>query len=204
MWTQEQAAIRRRLKRFINADFADSFKLGEKFGAGVRTPYRLEAPFGGSYDQDIITLDVGGENIRVRGRIDRIDKISTESGDGLIVIDYKTGVVKIENEEITRGRNFQMMLYVSAVETWGDSAPEVAGGVFLHVSNQSKSGALVLAENADVIQQGLTHIGAHLAAGRAGNFAVHANKIESDKCSHTCDFHQFCRMAVISRNKPTS
>jgi len=201
LWTQEQAMIKRRLQQLITADFNDDLKFKHVFDAQARAIYRLEAPFG---DDGITQIDLGDEVVNVRGRIDRIDRISTVDGDALVVIDYKTGSTPIKIDEIARGRNFQMMLYVRALENWvrtQDDVPRVAGGVFLHVNSQKTSGALHIDQASDVIDAGLAHLAANIEAGRAGDFAVHANKVEKGQCAAACDYGQFCRIAVTSRRK---
>ncbi|MDX2163129.1 MAG: PD-(D/E)XK nuclease family protein [bacterium] len=205
LWDQEQAAIVRRARRLIAADFNDSFGFAAVFGAGERAPYRLEAPFSGGAGTAVlpVTPDL---HIRVNGRIDRIDVIHHASGDRLVVMDYKTSSTKIPSDEIVRGRNFQMMLYIRMVERLSEGMADgttIAGGAFVHVGTQKTSGVIRMAEPAEaaVIDQGMARLAAHLQAGRDGNFAVQANKIDEGRCSRSCDYHQFCRMAVTHRKK---
>jgi ATP-dependent helicase/DNAse subunit B len=204
LWTQEQRMLRRRLRRVITADFANGYRLTALNSAERRVAFRLEAPFGG--ENDTTRIEIGGESISVRGRIDRIDKITTPEGEALVVIDYKTSATKIQTDEIVRGRNFQMMLYIRAVEQWARTlpdAPRVAGGAFVHISSTSASGWLS-PHDSDVIDAGIDHVARLIAAGRQGNFAVYASKFDGGKCASSCDYAQFCRAAVVSRQKPRS
>ncbi|MFN8528924.1 MAG: PD-(D/E)XK nuclease family protein [Anaerolineae bacterium] len=203
LWDQERVAIVRRVRKLMAADFTDALKLSEKFSGGERSPYRLETPFGGARGMGV--LDIGSEQIRVNGRIDRIDRLSNGDGnDRLIVIDYKTGTTRIDKDEIERGRNFQMMLYVRMAEAMAaEDHMMAAGGAFVHITNQKTSGLIDvrMPEDAAVIDHGMAHLAAHLQAGRHGNFAVRASKVDGGRCAHSCDYHQFCRMAIIHRNK---
>src|SRR5690606_20747021 len=91
-----------------------------------------------------IDLGPGVGPLLVRGKIDRIDRV----GDAAVVIDYKTGSTKIGVEELQRGRNFQMMLYLLAAHdlvTGDPSVPRgVHGGVFWSIAKRSVVGSLLL------------------------------------------------------------
>jgi ATP-dependent helicase/DNAse subunit B len=200
LWTQEQNVILRRLENFVRADFGESNPVKKAFGDEARTPYRLEAPFGGDF-----RLQLGDNSIRVRGKIDRIDR----QGDRLIVMDYKTGSTPIQSQEISDGRNFQMMLYLRAAEAMimvahetGELPSQVAGGIFIHLSSITGSGDLRFdADGLEVIKAGEAHLARYIERGRTGDFAVHSNKVENGRCAHYCDYHQFCRTAIINRRK---
>ncbi len=201
LWREEAAAIVRQVKRLVKADLDDRF-VGKKFKLdGERRPYKLETPFSAD---GAIRLQIGDVTIRVRGYIDRIDRIHTDDGDTLIVIDYKTGTTPIRNQEIERGRVFQMMIYVLAAQEMIRSEVEpldLAGGLFVHVSNEETSGVLKMNEHSAVIEQGIAHLTRQLAAGRAGNFAARASAAREGLCDSGCDYQQFCRMAITHRKK---
>lgn len=54
--------------------------------------------------------------IHLCGRIDRVDRVHTAAGEGLFVVDYKTGSAPSPKETI-EGRNTQIPLYTLAVES---------------------------------------------------------------------------------------
>jgi ATP-dependent helicase/nuclease subunit B len=199
LWEQEKEVILRRLEALVRHDFSVDSKLG-KFGDGHRVPYRLEAQFGAS---GIFTLDVGDGigTLRIGGKIDRIDRI----GDHAVVVDYKTGSTKIGKEELARGRNFQMMLYLLAaremIKTDPDGPTDVAGGIFWHIGSREVIGDLRFEDDAEAIDDGLRHLGRYVERGRGGDFAAQANKMEDGKCARYCEFHVLCRVGTLSRRK---
>jgi RecB family exonuclease len=198
LWVQEQGLIMQRLKLLIRQDFDPNSDLNKAISKlapdGERRPWILEAPFG---DGDGMWLDVGGERIRLRGKIDRIDRV----GDGIFILDYKSGGTKIPTSEISRGRNFQMMIYLLAAQALGagEDAPPVAGGAFWHISTRKTSGELRPDDGA--IDEGREYLAAYLARGRAGDFTAEANKLEEGKCTRYCEYSTMCRMAIMRRRK---
>jgi ATP-dependent helicase/DNAse subunit B len=200
LWREERDVLFRRLQALVRDDFDDESSFNEKLralGIGERRPYRLEVPFG---EGGVFSLDIGGETLRIRGVIDRIDRTDNQA----IVIDYKSGSSEIPVSEIARGRNFQMMIYLLAARAaFAAQAqpPEVAGGVFWHIGTRKISGLLQSDDN-EVIEAGKAHLRDYLARGRRGDFSADANKVESGKCSRYCDYSQLCRFAVVNRGKP--
>ncbi len=198
LWEQEQAVLLRMLARIIQVDFSDDPKINplvKHFGKGARTPYILEAPFG---RDTIVEVDLGAEagRIKLRGFIDRMDQL----GDIVLVIDYKSGSTLIPVHEMEAGRNFQMMVYLegahSLIENQLDAPDKVGGGLFWHLSNQSISGVIQLDEAGhQSIEIARKQLAAHIKAGREGNFAVHASKLDSGRCVRYCDYHRLCRIA---------
>jgi ATP-dependent helicase/DNAse subunit B len=204
LWEQEKVTVLRKLEALVRLDVSADGPVIKAFGDTSRRPYRLETPFGADGQHLEITLDdrVGG--LRVQGYIDRIDR----QGDGLILMDYKTGSTPIKTEEMERGRNFQMMLYLLVAQQLLEHLPDadppkrVAGGLFWHLRSQKSSGVIRLDEAGQAsIQAAREHLSQHIQRGRAGDFAVHPNKLERGKCSHYCDFSQFCRVSITQRSK---
>ncbi|MEP7290763.1 MAG: PD-(D/E)XK nuclease family protein, partial [Chloroflexota bacterium] len=161
-WTQEQSVLRRKLERLIRDDFSGENPFIKPFGGAPREVYAQEAFF------DDLTLDLGGEPLRVRGSIDRIDR----QGERVILVDYKTGSAPIRKDEIARGRNFQMMVYLLAAQALleRDDSPEapreVAGGLFWQIGGASLGD--LKAEDAEIIDAGKAHLSRYLAQARSG------------------------------------
>jgi ATP-dependent helicase/nuclease subunit B len=197
LWEHEKGGLLRRLETLIRLDFSGDSPLPY---AGVREPYFLEAPFG-MMGTASVRLRIGEETLLVRGKIDRMDRI----GDDLIVIDYKTGSTKIQPSEIEAGRNFQMMVYLTAAAQMLEArrqanAPHsVIGGVFWHIRDGSTSRP-VDAE-AEVLEQGRSHLARYLSRIRQGDFAAHANTPDGLRCTRYCEFSQMCRIGSTSRHK---
>jgi ATP-dependent helicase/DNAse subunit B len=204
LWEQEKVTLLRKLEAVIKLDFSDQSPVVKKFGDEPRRPYRLEAPFGDDARPVSIPIDDVVGSLKVQGYIDRIDR----QGVKVILIDYKTGSTTIKTEEMERGRNFQMMLYLLAAQRILSSDPDadapqaVAGGLFWHLRNQKTSGDITLDDRglASIIQA-QQHLSRHIQRGRAGDFAVQPNKLDHGKCSHYCEFNQLCRVSTINRLK---
>lgn len=75
-WAARREAVRARLDRVVAAEAA---------GAGGLTPTLLEFAFGEGSPRPPLVLEAGGQAVRVKGRIDRVDA----SPERLLVIDYK-------------------------------------------------------------------------------------------------------------------
>lgn len=206
LWEQEQRIIRRKLVQMIRKDFATAKEspINKKFGSSPRQPFLLEAPFG-TYDSDVpnVTIDLGDGvgRVRVVGFIDRIDR----QGDGLVVIDYKSGSTKIKTEEMVEGRNFQMLVYLEGMQALlaqrGD-AVSLTGGTFWHISNQELSGAIHMDdEGIASMDDAKQRLARNIELGREGDFAVHANKPNNGRCVRYCEFSQLCRMSSTNRWK---
>lgn len=198
LWAQQQEGILQRLRALIRDDFNPESALHKTVtklcGTGDRRPWILEAEFGGG---EGLVLEVGAERLRIRGKIDRIDRV----GDRLFILDYKSGGTRIPTSEIERGRNFQMMIYLLAAEALGagSAAPPVAGGAFLHLSDRKTSGELTPDDPA--IDEGRRHLARYLERGRAGDFSAEPNKVENGRCSAYCDYAALCRIAVMRRRR---
>jgi ATP-dependent helicase/DNAse subunit B len=205
LWQQEQATIWRRIEQLIKADFAtgNDSPLNKKFGEG-RLPIVLEAGFGGDGDVTL-DLDDGVGAIKVRGYIDRID----QWGERAIIVDYKSGSTRIPITEMEEGRNFQMMTYLEGAnsilrQTADGGAPlEIAGGAFWHITNRSLSGEVRMDrdDHQQAIENARQRLGNNIALGRRGDFAVHATKMDNNRCIRYCEYHQLCRISLTNRRK---
>jgi len=192
-WNEEKQIIRARLSALVHHDFSDESPMN-KFGS-ARHVERLEQSF---HDLEVALGD--GEKLRARGIIDRIDRVDGK----LALVDYKTGSTTIPHSEMENGRDFQMLLYLLALDDMasGEGA-EVAGGMFWHLRNLKTSG-LIHAEDADhqeLLDKARGHIASNLRQGREGAFPVRATALENSKCVRYCEFAHLCRRSNTSRFK---
>lgn len=191
LWQEEQTMILRRLERMICLDFSEEspfMKFGEE-----RKVHALELKFGFDTTVRIPTADGA---IKVRGVIDRIDEVDGK----LVIVDYKTGSFPINSSEIEAGRNFQMMVYLLALQETLKNHPEyeIAGGFFWHIRNQKASGRMQFDSaitDDDIIQAGQAHISDYLQRMRSGDFSVQPSQITNNRCTSYCDFYQLCRLS---------
>ena len=197
LWEQEKEILLRKLEAFVRADFSDDPL--SRYVQGPRTVLRVETTF---TDDHLLSIDLGPElgPLRVRGKIDRIDRV----GDRAIVIDYKTGGTRIGREELARGRNFQMMLYLLAAQDLVGGEAEVRAGVFWHIGGRTIVGALELDDQGmEAVAAGREHLARYLGLARRGDFATEATALEDRKCVRYCEFSAMCRVAIMSRRKPS-
>ena len=194
-WEEEKQLIRARLAALVRQDFSDASPL-QLFGS-ARHVERLEHAF-----HDLHMALPGGDWLRARGMIDRIDRVDGK----LALVDYKSGSRAIPHSELETGRNFQMLVYLLALDELarGERA-EVAGGMFWHLRNLKSSG-LIQAENEDhqmLLDKARGHIASNLQQGREGVFPVRATALENGKCVRYCEFAHVCRRSNTSRFKNT-
>ncbi|MBC8171436.1 MAG: PD-(D/E)XK nuclease family protein, partial [Anaerolineae bacterium] len=199
LWEQEQKTLLDRLIRLIQIDFSADNPIARQFPGEERRPYRLEAPFGRDGGVEV-SIDLGEEGrLKLNGYIDRIDQV----GDGLVVIDYKTGSTKFRVEDMREGRNFQMIVYLLAAQQImaADHAPyaprEVLGGLFWHIRRGEISGVLQHPRDDDVTTDAQVHLERYVGLMRTGDFAVAPGKVSEGKCVSYCEYRQLCRMCGV-------
>lgn len=88
-------------------------------------PYAFELSFGGDTDSIQLRISDGDEQVRLVGKIDRIDIASDKKS--FIIFDYKTGNVPSQND-IANGLDLQMPIYIMAAELLFQPAEAMAGG----------------------------------------------------------------------------
>ncbi|MCQ2385736.1 MAG: PD-(D/E)XK nuclease family protein, partial [Clostridia bacterium] len=92
--------------------------LAEEFTVCKFTPVLFEYPIG-ELAKGLTPLSFRGEDgktVSINGIVDRADIFSDDEGNiHLRVIDYKTGKKEFKKEDIARGRNMQMLMYLFAL-----------------------------------------------------------------------------------------
>jgi ATP-dependent helicase/nuclease subunit B len=158
------------------------------------------------------TLDLGGEQIKLTGQIDRIDVGQIHGVTVFNIIDYKSGQeVKLSDENIEAGRQLQLPLYALAAEqhlladkkavafatgywsikakgfpTGKDATLEFRASVEGALSNSERWGRLD-----GVVKKRLREI---IHGIRSAEFPVYN---DNDKCTSMCDFSKICRVAQL-------
>ncbi|MEX0586914.1 MAG: PD-(D/E)XK nuclease family protein, partial [Pirellulales bacterium] len=184
------------------------------------TPKHFELRFGpprrgeaGPVDESSIDTpflyDIGGETIRVTGRIDRIDVGRIDGRTVFNVIDYKSGKKPaLKDDHILSGERLQLPVYCVAAQVvlFGDeNAAPLAAGYWTMAAGFDNKGSLQVHQAVDgVLNESdrwktiepliRKRIGELIHNIRAGNFPVFNR---DDKCTSTCDFHTTCRIAQI-------
>jgi ATP-dependent helicase/DNAse subunit B len=211
VWACERHEMRRRLRWLVEMDFGDKspFRpvssregrpVARQVQDSVRQPYRLEAAFGPEGDLPALEIDGPAGSLRARGLIDRMDR----AGNGVIVIDYKTGTTRHTVDDMAEGRDFQMMVYLLAARAIldrSDPGATVVGGLFWHIRNRQVSGEVRADDLA--LEAARAHLHAHVLSARAGRFFVRPGKMAGDRCSSFCEFRALCRLSRANLRKPT-
>jgi ATP-dependent helicase/nuclease subunit B len=151
-------------------------------------PLAQEQPFGMRGCPPLVVPTGDGDELRLRGFIDRLDR---DASGGVRVVDYKAGSTLISANEITAGQRVQLPLYALAVcEALG--LGEVSGGFYWHVASAQASSFKLEKIDGGVrgaIRTALAYTFAYVTAIRRGQFAPHP----PDKgCPAHCPATAFC------------
>ncbi|MEY2420572.1 MAG: ATP-dependent helicase/nuclease subunit [Acidimicrobiaceae bacterium] len=126
LWQAEWAALRRHLRKILDADGRDPRLVGV-------SPAEVELAFGFEGEPTPpVQIDLGdGRTLNFGGRVDRIDR--SADGSKLVVLDYKTGsayhyaVIDAEHEDhdiVNRGQLLQLPIYALAARAQFPDADE--------------------------------------------------------------------------------
>ncbi|MEN3003946.1 helicase-exonuclease AddAB subunit AddB [Dehalobacterium formicoaceticum] len=96
-------------------------------------PIGYEMAFGeeGNFPPITIQLDSGAQ-IKLTGRIDRVDACKTEEGTYLRIVDYKSGAKDFKLSDLYYGLQIQLITYLDAIwsqKGGGESSPLLPGGM---------------------------------------------------------------------------
>jgi ATP-dependent helicase/DNAse subunit B len=182
LWEVEQAQFIDMLRKTITALHAESQSW---------TPLRFEAKFG-IHSTPALTLEVGGEAVRLRGVIDRVD----QNAEGQIrVIDYKTGGSYLSKGDLVSGRRLQLPIYaLAAQEALGLGT--VTEGFYWQIRDAKASSLKLSRFNTDELKGpegayaiALDHIQHNLKGIHAGQFPPIPPK---GGCPKYCPAVQWC------------
>jgi len=199
LWKIQRAQLRRDIEQYLGAcrepDELQAESLHFELGFGIEG--RGDEP---ASTLEPVSLPVGLPEIgavRMRGRIDRVDRVRYEGREGLLVVDYKTGWLP-KQADIIAGRSLQLPIYAAAAEVLLGS--DALGGVFHRVWAQGAwrqyFAAMTLSrgtykdlEDYDQKREAVFEtIGRFVQGMRAGRFDV----LPTDKCPSYCPFRQIC------------
>src|SRR5262249_21807763 len=164
-------------------------------------------PEGGEESFPPLVLVTDGIEVRIRGRIDRVDLAELDDGIGFWVIDYKTGRPQhYTGRDLQTFQRLQLTLYAVAVENVllaGQQARPLGMAYWLVVDTGPKQALppnprqpaawLSDTERWPVIRRQLERWVATLVTNiRQGTFAL---KPRSETCTETCEYAQICRIS---------
>jgi ATP-dependent helicase/DNAse subunit B len=140
------------------------------------------------------SLSLGAEIVKLRGRIDRIDRVETEAGPRFRVIDYKSGAPP-SAKDVFEGRMVQLPLYAMAVEKLLFENNEVG---LLDVGYWGLKGKgykpIVFKEWDEVRRSLVERVFEVIRRLRGGEFVVDPRK---DHCETYCEYRSVCRIRQV-------
>jgi len=173
-------------------------------------PERFEEAFGLSTAQGQaapLVLNHAGVEVRLGGRIDRVDFAEVDDGIGFWIIDYKTGKgTNYDPKDLREFRRLQLMLYALAVQEvlLAGQAARPLGLAYWLVTDcgpkqvmPAKRHAMSWLGNAGAwreVQETLRGWVARLVGDlRQGEFVLQPR---DEDCTNTCDFAEVCRIGA--------
>jgi ATP-dependent helicase/nuclease subunit B len=192
LWQIEKKTIFRQIDKLIRLDFSPDSPFN-KVKRGERRVWQTEYDFASGRAVKVPIGELG--EIFLNGRIDRIDAVDKQ----LIVVDYKTGSTKIDTEEMLEGRNFQMMVYILALQhLLNPNEWQLAGGFFWHTTDAKTSGMFTFEPTDEIaLQEAQIKLSRYIQLGRQAIFPVRASQPETpSQCTRYCPYYQLCRLGV--------
>jgi RecB family exonuclease len=205
---------RRQLRRWAESHFDHHARYDSQWRLGSPlVPAHFELRFGpprpGDAEADdphsrdeAFTLMIGGEEVRVTGRIDRIDVARVGERVVFNVIDYKSGrKPSLKAEHIASGEHLQLPIYVAAAQAlvFGGNAEPLAAGYWTMAGGFDSKGVLAVQQGGDAREHWEQmwnlveeRLGQFIAAMRRGEFPVFSR---DERCTSRCDFNTVCRVA---------
>lgn len=106
-------ALAARLKRVVTRAV---WLIAEHIRRSSFDPVAYEVGFGENeaYPPIVIELD-SGKKIQLKGRIDRVDALKTETGSYLRIVDYKSGTKDFNLSDVYYGLQIQLVTYLDAI-----------------------------------------------------------------------------------------
>jgi ATP-dependent helicase/nuclease subunit B len=215
LWQMEEERLLLHLKRFFEVEW----KRRECDQIGLQ-PELLEFSFGlpvqeGEMDErsckENVTLSIGGQSIRLRGKIDRVDL----AADGrFVVYDYKKGKAP-SAKQVRDATHIQLPLYLWILEqTFGFEMEKALGAAYFTKDDRNQGiwrkealndvgisprvGSKVDREEWETVLQNIaTRIAETLQLARQGNFAVDP----AIECPSYCAFRHICRFSADRMRK---
>jgi hypothetical protein len=207
LYAQQELDYRRRWSQLdeplVPAHFEVRFGPKARSGNSVSDAVSVEVPF---------TLDLGDEQIKLTGQIDRIDMGRVAGVTVFNIVDYKSGKeVKLSDAEISAGRQLQLPLYALAAEQllFADrQAVPLATGYWSVQAGGFAPGRGAMLEFRTPEDAGLTdsprwhglnaaineRVREIVRGARSAEFPIYS---EVPNCTRNCDFNKICRIAQI-------
>jgi RecB family exonuclease len=147
-----------------------------------------------------VEVDTPAGPIRIRGKIDRVDRVRYDGEAGLLLVDYKTGKPP-SAAELADARHVQMPLYIHAARAMMPDM-DCLGGVFHAVGSRHndryygrldyRRGSFRLDDDFDEkLDRATEQVGRYVAGMAAGRFDL----LPTGKCPSWCEFGRICHFS---------
>ncbi|WP_237170894.1 PD-(D/E)XK nuclease family protein [Paludisphaera borealis] len=182
------------IQRIIN-QYARQRSAYESDAPSSPVPQWFEFGFGDpDTDHPDFKLSLGAEIVKLRGRIDRIDRIETEAGPKFRVIDYKSGTPP-SSKEVADGRMLQLPLYAMAVEKLLFESGDVGLLDVGYWGLKDKGYKPIVFQEWEEVRHTLVERVFHVIGQlRSGEFVVDPRK---DGCETYCEYRGVCRIRQV-------
>jgi hypothetical protein len=207
LYSQQEIAYRQRWAQLdeplVPAHFEVRFGPKARSSSSESDAVSVEVPF---------TLDLGTEQIKLTGQIDRIDMGRVGGVTVFNIIDYKSGKeVKLTDVDIAAGRQLQLPLYALAAEKllfadrkavalatgyWSIQAGGFAPGrnTLLEFRAHGANGLADSPRWSGLSGVILRRVGEIVRGARAAHFPIYS---ENQDCTRYCEFSKICRIAQV-------
>lgn len=145
--------IRRKLTQIVMRTI---FALGKQATKSMFHPIAIEAAFGPGEQLPPLEIPLRhGNQMNLRGRIDRVDATEIDGRNYVRIVDYKSSSKQLDLTDVYYGISLQMLTYldvaVEHAEEWIGFKADPAGVLYLHVHNPMIRTELELTE--DLIEE---------------------------------------------------
>lgn len=131
--------------------------INEQMERGTFQPLGYEMSFGPD-EKDYyppISIDLStGEVVKLQGKIDRVDKTTIDGVNYYRVVDYKTGKVDLDINDVYNGLKIQLLTYLDAILALEESRMSKEPVSSCHTERKTKPGAMVYLSVDDPIMDG--------------------------------------------------
>lgn len=135
--TRRYHYIRRKLTHILTRTI---FALGKQATTSLFKPIAIEAAFGPGEQLPPLEIPLRrGNQMNLRGRIDRVDATEIDGKKYLRIVDYKSSAQQLDLTDVYYGISLQMLTYldvaVEHAEEWIGFKADPAGVLYLHIHN---------------------------------------------------------------------
>ncbi|MEZ7170459.1 helicase-exonuclease AddAB subunit AddB [Sporosarcina sp. OR05] len=146
--TSRYQYIRRKLTHILTRTM---YALGKQATTSSFKPVAIEAAFGPGEPLPPLSIPLRrGNQMNLRGRIDRIDATEIDGKKYLRIVDYKSSAKQLDLTDVYYGISLQMLTYldvaVEHAEEWIGFKADPAGVLYLHIHNPMLRSELEMTE----------------------------------------------------------